>query len=551
MFEQLATTFECKTSLTVTERLDEYRLTFEAAKLDSNVALEQAEQLLTLTNKLPSRDRFELQIDFDGDSLSLTNTSQEARSSLASLLRAHEDRGDARYVLIVKKGGDGALSIYCLSAFGCYLEEDEFENVLAALSSRFRDGITFECLCPVEVCGSDTFRFCPLGQMKIAGTTKSSFRAQVLTSFRDNSFSAGIGVDLLPSDFHLLRRTGVDAVDNFMDKACAVLCAVYLANSSQIQRTQMLSYKLIGYKSIEGEVNFAELTPALLGLYKIYEWAYGVGGSADRIGLARNVVSLQADKLQDIRDNSNLWNAIYSNYQIYLKGNIASYLGVKNKIAEFLVESTAKSHALVEDLVSSLRNSVFVVLTFMLTVVLVGGLKDGGTNLIFSITYLWVVIVLCTVLTAWMIGTCRATIRRFDNLAMTTKKILQLGYGRILLDSEISENIDPINAQNRRYLVRQCWRYAFYWLLIAILFVGGFGGGVSANVGSNLRMSTAEARRTLTVFDEGSVFSRSRPDLGYRVGGILGAFDGYSLTSWNQPGKVPLSFGSVPWRCQL
>ena len=172
-----------------------------------------------------------------------------------------------------------------------------------------------------------------------------------------------------------------------------------------------------------------------------------------------------------------MWNAIHSKYQIYLKGNVASYLEVKSKIAEFLVESTAKAHALVEDLVDSLKNSVFVMLTFLLTVVVVNGLKDTGATVIFSAAYFWIVVVLCVVLTVWVVGTCRGAIRRFDNSAQTTAEVLQLAYGRILLNSEIKENIEPINIGNRKYLVRQCWRYALYWLLIAVLLMGGFWFG--------------------------------------------------------------------------
>jgi hypothetical protein len=250
-----------------------------------------------------------------------------------------------------------------------------------------------------------------------------------------------------------------------------------LASGSQIQSPERLSYKLVGYKSMEGEAAFAEFVPALQGLYKIYDRANGVGGSADRIGLARNVVSLQVDRLQDVSDHSSLWNAIHSNYQIYLKGNVASYLEVKSKIAEFLVESTAKAHALVEDLVDSLKNSVFVMLTFLLTVVVVNGFKDTGTTVIFSAAYFWIVAVLCVGLTVWVVGTCRGAIRRFDNSAQTTAEVLQLAYGRILLSSEINENIEPINIGNRKYLVRQCWRYALYWFLIAVLLIGGFGFG--------------------------------------------------------------------------
>jgi len=81
-----------------------------------------------------------------------------------------------------------------------------------------------------------------------------------------------------------------------------------------------------------------------------------------------------------------------------------------------------------------------------------------------------------------IVGTCRGAIQRFDNSAETTAKVLQLAYGRILLSSEIKENIEPINIENRKYLVRQCWRYALYWLLIAVLLIGGFGLGYS-NIG--------------------------------------------------------------------
>lgn len=475
MFEKIAATFVGKNSIDTTERLDEYRLVLEAGNTTPQVALAQTLQLLKLAEKIPSRDSFELQVDFQGDVLTLTDTSKPAWASVSTHLDAHDEPGDIRYELTVKKGLNGALSIYCMSAFGRYVELEELTSVLVALDSRFNNGISFECLCPVSACGSDTVRFWPQGQIpRVEGHL---MRSRVLTSFRDNSYSAGLKTDFLPSDFYLLQRTNVPAINNFMDKACAALCVIYLANSSQIHSPERLSYKLVGYKSVEGEATFTEFVQARDGLYKIYDWAYGVGGSSDRIGLARNVVSLHVDRLQDLSDHPGLWNAIHSNYQIYLKANVASYLEVKNKITEFLVESTSKAHALVEDLVDSLKNSIFVMLTFLLTVVVVNGLKDTGSTVIFSASYFWIVVLLCAALTVWVIGTCFGAIRRFDNSTKTTAKALQLGYGQILLSSEIDENIGPINVLNRAYLVRQCWRYALYWLLIAVLLVGGFGLG--------------------------------------------------------------------------
>lgn len=475
MFEKAAATFAGQKSISITERLDEYRLHFEAVNTSPQEALAQTLQLLKLAEKIPPRDSFELQVDFEGDVLSLTDTSKSIWESVSTHLEAHDDMGEVRYELTVKKGTNGVLSIYCMSAFGRYVEHEDLATVLVALNSRFNNGISFECLCPVSACGSNTIRFWPHG--KIPQISGDSQRLQVLTSFRENSYSAGLKTDFLPSDFYLLQRTNVQAINNFMDKACAVLCVIYLANSSQIHPPGRLSYKLVGYKSVESEAAFSDFIQARDGLYKIYDWAYGVGGSADRIGLARNVVSLHVDRLQDLSDHSSLWNAIYSNYQIYLKANVASYLEVKNKITEFLVESTSRAHALVEDLVDSLKNSIFIMLTFLLTVVVVNGLKDTGLTVIFSASYFWIVVLICTALTVWVSGTCFGAIRRFDNSTQTTAEILQLGYGRILLSSEINESINPINVRNRAYLVRQCWRYSLYWLLVAALLVGGFGLG--------------------------------------------------------------------------
>jgi hypothetical protein len=474
VFEQIAANFEGMHSLEIRERLDEYRLICEGINLSPQVALLQTYALLSKTKDLPLRDRFELQLSFHGDSVSVTDASQAGHDAVSTHLQQHVDPGEVRLELIVRKREERTLSIYSLSAFGAYLQAEKLAIVLAALNVRFQDGIDFECLCPVSPSGSATIRFWPHGTVPATHESSSTNRSNVLDAFRDNSYSSGFKGELIPSDFHLLQRTNNDALDGFMDKACAVLCATYLANSSQVVSPERLSYKLIGYKAVEGEAAFIDFVAARPHLYKIYDWAYGAGGSSDRIGLARNVVSLHVNQLQAVADDATLWNAIHSNYQIYLKGNVASYLEVKSKITEFLAESTARAHALVEDLIDSLKNSVFVLLTFVLTVVVVNGFKDTGAAVIFSVPYVWIVVILCIVLTVWIAGTCFGLLRRFDNSAETTASIMQLGYSKILLSSEISDSVGPINARNRQYLVKQCWRYAIYWLVIALLLTTGF-----------------------------------------------------------------------------
>ena len=165
MFEKAATTFAGKTFLEITERLDEYRLVFNAKNITPQTALAQVRQFLELCEKLPSRDRFEFQIEFQGDLLILTNTSEFPLEAIVTHFEAHENQGESHYNLIVKKSVNDALSIYCMSAFGRYLEREDLASLVVSLGSRFKDGITFECFCPISPCGSNSIRFWPQGQV--------------------------------------------------------------------------------------------------------------------------------------------------------------------------------------------------------------------------------------------------------------------------------------------------------------------------------------------------------------------------------------------------
>lgn len=495
MFENIAKHFSEVYQLKVHERLDEYRLTAIGTGITPDEARSQALQLLSATKGIPIRDDFELQLSFDGDLITITRTDIRPEDKVISHLGSHDGHGEATLDLRVRKSADGVLSVYCLTELGTYLSNEDLSTALAALTSRFQQCLIFESQVPIKEFGSDSIRFVSRAS---APQIQCPHRLQTLSCFRDNSNTTNLKSELLPSDFYLTTRSEVPEINEFMDTACAALCAVFLSNSSQLLPQSRLSYKLLGYKTLEGEVTLTNLKAALAALYKIYEWAYSVGGSSDRIGLARNVISLHVDGLEEISDHPGLWNAIHSNYQIYLKANVHAYLEVKGKIAEFLVESTAKTQALVEDLISSLKNSLFAVMTFLLTVVIVNGLKDSGSNVIFSAPYLAVVTILCALLSCWILFISAAIVKRFDKSASITSEVLKLGYGRVLLESEISDSVGPIVKQNRDHLVDQCWLYGKCWMAVAALMIGGFALGTFLNPSSPSNLELSPKAKTIT-----------------------------------------------------
>ena len=351
MFESLKTSFSDVELIELQERLDEYRIVIRSSLCSPNRALEHTDEIFNLAEKLSPRDRYELEIDFDGDASAITKVGDVGRGLAREHIEECIDSGTVTYTITIRKPKDSCVSIYSLEAFGTYLRSESLSILFSALSTRFGDKLLFECKELDNVAGSQTIQFIPWGQGSEDIKADDLDRSVVLGAFKENSFSLGMNGVFLPSDFWLGKRTWVPDIDAFMDKACSVLSAIFISSNSEIASGEKLRYKILGYKTIEGELCFSELKSARSQLFKIYAWAYASGGSADRIGLARNVLSLHIDRLQDVAKELGLWNAIYSNYQVYLKENVASYLEIKNKISEFLIESTTKAHNLVDQLV--------------------------------------------------------------------------------------------------------------------------------------------------------------------------------------------------------
>ncbi|MNH02239.1 hypothetical protein D3C79_614710 [compost metagenome] len=212
-------------------------------------------------------------------------------------------------------------------------------------------------------------------------------------------------------------------------------------------------------------------------LFKIVDWAYGDGGSSDKIGLARNVMSLHVDQMQDVASYPQIFHAINSNYQIYLRDNVESYLDVKGKITDVLVDAVKKTHDIVDSFVDSFRNGIFVLLTFVLTVVVVNGLKDTNAAAIFSEAYIWVVGILSGLMTAWVFSARAGSLSQFDKAFDSIEQVLKGNYRGVLEEAEIESALAPVRTSNRKYLLERSKHYVWLWLFIVGVLLLGFVGG--------------------------------------------------------------------------
>lgn len=456
------------------------------------VSLEEADKglITALFDQLKSisgRDRFELFISRYSDSESISDTSRSSLLVLEEYIENNLDDPDDDEcqpfeldLVITKKQQGSTLSVYCLSEFMDHLiNEQKLKNVLTTFSGYSKAGsLYFEVFSTINAFYSSGIVFYPADQEPPENNPlPEKKRSQQLEMFSENASVNDLDIVLLPSDFDLEVEAEESRINQFFSEALGVMSLLYISSSSEFKKDEIcsLSYKINGYKTVCCEkVDIAVLAENSKLLHKIFAWAYEGGNSVDKLGLVRNVLSIHLDAEGSVRFDNEAWEAIQSNYQVYLKDNLQSYLDVKNKIGEFIIDATAKTYNMADDILDSLKNNILVILTFILSVVVVNGLKDNGLELIFSKGYLFIVAILSVVSAIWFVMIRVESLNRFNNSSQTIKHILKLNYASVIMESEIDEIVDPVIQKNKAYLRKQIKRYGWWWFALLSIFIATF-----------------------------------------------------------------------------
>lgn len=461
--------------LEVKEIFDNVTLRFTMpSSLNANI-LQLFDELKTLS----SRDTYELTLDIDGSDLKISECSAENLSSLNALLEESDLLNEDRTInlKIWKYLQEGKLSVYFFNEFVTFLTNQNMLNFLESISKRFDTFLTFEVFETIDEFGSETIKFVDTTSSVETKLSSSNQREKTLSLFLENANIQGISLKLLPDDFKFINKSKDELLNLLFDKVCVALSLIYIANVSELTSRGELNYKLSGYKTISRQnEDLDHFVSEIEFLFKIYSWLYSDGNSSDKIGLARNVITLHTDESGRFKFDLEVWNAIQSNYQIYLKGNIQGYLEVKNKIGELVIDSSTKLYFVADEMTNAFKNNLLIILTFIVTVVLVNGLKDNGVDQIFSNTYLWVVFIISVLSILWLIMAYIEANKRFDSMSANLKNILILNYNNILMRSEIDDSIDPVINDSHVYFKKQVNRNGIWWFIITVVFFTFFFG---------------------------------------------------------------------------
>lgn len=356
-----------------------------------DINLISAHEFELFINTFPSRDKLHVDINMDNmDAISYRKTSGTTAfiEDLQEEIESKEDESKFEFKLTVyKQIVNNIVSIYDLSKYVEYLKELSLEGVLHVFESYrvgdINDITYFELLNEENIFNTEIFHFTSRINSVVSKTKVDRikiFESQKLIS----NYSNYSNYLFTPNDFYL-TGSAPDDLNDIFEKLCTLLSLVFLADISNFEDKNSIYFRINGYKMIQTKINYQHMKDNnFKEVYEIYSWVYNEGNLSDKVGLARNIISLNFT--ESILINDSTYASILSGYEIYLKKNIEQYIEVKNKVSEFLIDLSNKSSSIVTSLANSIKNNTLLFITYFISIVIFNSLSSNKDKIFTSET---------------------------------------------------------------------------------------------------------------------------------------------------------------------
>jgi hypothetical protein len=454
-----------------------FEATFFAKKYNNN-SIPEIEELISF---LQSRDTLHVSVQFGaGDTnvyKSKTFTLEKYKEILDKEAKFYEEEeGNITIVFTINKSFENSdCTIYDLDIFTNSLNKltaFEFLNIYSKIFELTPD-IKFKVLNLKKCFYSKTISFC-----EISSNHENEFfekRNEVIENFKSTChYSQSDKLRVLPNDFSLIKvDESLSNLNTLFKKYSTLLSIIYLFDITSLNENDFL-FKINGYKSIKSiiqlnDVNFNEIEE----YFEIYKWVYNGGNLNDKMGLARNIISLHFLKKGELELQGSPFQAIQSSYKVYERQNIKQYIEIRNKISDQLLDFNNRANRIIETFASGFQKSSLALISFYISAIAIRVLGKGEFTSIFTLdaTVLSLSFLLGSLIyfrvSRWEINEQR---KRF----VSSYKNLKIRYTDLLDDEDINRilNNDKEFNEDLKFIDDKKKNYSRMW--IAFILILGF-----------------------------------------------------------------------------
>ncbi len=448
---------------------------FDECKI--NIALPSIEEFLTNINSDDYKNLFSIIFSFidNSDTIKINiNDSVETLETFNTLEEISEftyqfDRSnkDGFLEIIMHKNSHEYTTIYFMDSFIEFLNKTENISFIFELFEKHNN--KFKVLSEQNFYVKTNNFYFASAQNYDPLVILENKNEEKLKKINENChFGNAASIKFLPEDFYYKFNDSFSNQNfkNLFERLSMALLLRVFSDVSEFNENKLI-YKMFGYKTIQHQYDLISIkTNFLNDYYQSYsDLFFDNSNFIDKIGLARNVISLHTVNQDFTNIKGDIYSSIKSNYNIYLKESIKKYIDLKNKITDKLFAISNSFDNLVDEFSKSFKSSFYTLSTIFLSLILLRLIK-GNTSHIPIFTF-EVYLFLVAVLFAMYLFKKYVLFELSQKQARLFEQYEQLKnqYISLLDKSDLDELLmyDNFKEKNNKYINEQTEQYSKYW----------------------------------------------------------------------------------------
>lgn len=470
MLSEFGQVFKVST-LNIRERLN----TVEGSFSVEFRTLPSVKDICSLCKIVPARDNLKLVLKNESEDMVFITNQQAQEPDFSNLISglSQQDNIDIE-IQIDKNVSDGIFSIYDFASFSVDLVQRSVSEILKWFSGLFRG----ERMLKFEVFDYDisfSTRTMAFESCENAIFNPKIDREQRLQACRDTSYFYNMNIfEVVPDDFIIegVMRAG-DCLRPLFGKLATILSLVYVSTSASIS-DKSISIQVSGQRVVNYELPIDKIQEDEKW-QNIYTWIYTDGNPTDKALIAHNIISLHCKFAALLALDDSVFEAIKTNYSLYLRNNVNQYLDMKRDIAKFIQNIVTQVGDYTVAILEKFKANLIAIFGFLFTVVLtqIGGAQKWGEIFTRHTIYLIEIFLGGSLV---YLGICFFEI--LFKLKKAEKGYLQLkeNYNNVLTKAEIKEafNGDKLLRETKHSVKKGMIIWSLIWgltLMAAIIII--------------------------------------------------------------------------------
>lgn len=357
----------------IAERLD----TAEASFAITYNILPTIETFRKIFSLVPHRDTATITLINDSDDMVVFTNHQTKVFDYSALTNGLLSGDDINVrIQINKTVADGKFSVYDYDSFVADFLARSLPEIMNWFSMRLsgKESLMFEVF---DYDVSFSTRTIAFESSEDALFTPTVSRSQRLSDCKGTACFYNMNTfEILPDDF---IAQGVVRTNNRLQvlfgKLATILSLVYVSSSASIS-DGTISLQITGQRTVNYNFKLADIHEDKKW-QNIYSWIFTDGNPTDKTLIAHNVISLYCKFETFLNLDGTVFEAIKTNYNLYLRNNVNQYLDMKRDIAKFIQNIVAQVGDYAVAILGKFKTNLFAIFGFLFTVVLT---KIGGAQ---------------------------------------------------------------------------------------------------------------------------------------------------------------------------